>query len=571
MIIFERIRWKNFLSTGDRFTEVELNVNHSTLIVGDNGSGKSTILDALTFGLFGKSFRKINKPQLVNSVNNKDCVIEIEFTIGDNEYKVIRSIKPNNFRLYINDILLDQDSKIKDSQKYLECNILKLNYKSFTQTVLLGSATFIPFMQLNTSDRRDIIEDILNIKIFSIMNENVKVKSSECKVELLDVSGRIDLLEQKISLQEGYIKDTERNTDDIIKRNDNKILTYNLNIKEYVDKIKENEIKIDNISDDVLDITELKTRKVAIDKIRYKLENITRTKVDMIEWFHNNDECPSCKQNICSEYKEFMVSDCDTKVDKINSSLSEVVLECERISKNIESVVLVEREISEYKLIITECNWNIDHINNNITTIQNETETMQNDNISINGLYDDLESYTHEYDDYVERKRELLEDRHYYDIVSRILNDDGVKNSIIRYYLPLINNYINKYLREMNFYVNFQLDEKFNETINSRNRDKFTYSSFSEGERMRIDLALLFTWRDIARMKNSVNTNLLILDEVFDSSLDFNGTEDFLRLIGFFVDHNIFIISHKGDILYDKFKNIISYKKVGNFSIMNNT
>ena len=569
MIIFERIRWKNFLATGDKFTEIILNECGSTLIVGENGAGKSTILDALTFVLFGKSFRKINKPQIVNSINGKDCVVEIEFSIGDNEYKVIRSIKPSIFNIYVNDRLLDQDSRVKDSQKYLEDSILKLNYKSFTQTVLLGSATFIPFMQLNTSDRRDIIEDILDIKIFSYMNDIIKNNESLCKNDLMEVSSKLDILEHKVSLHKKFISDKQKNTTDIINNNKEKI-------SQKQQLLKNNSLEIDRLDKNILDlrdsfdfkIDKFRKRLKGINKVKYKMDASRDMFTKVIEWFSDKSECPSCKQDISDEYKKVIISENINKIDNITASSIEVSDEISRVEERITNLNDIRLECSELENTSLEYRMTNNSLLSSIEDLNNDNKSILSDVVSTSDLIDELESYEYEYDDFVERKKELSNDKHHYSLVSKILNDDGVKISIIKYYLPKINHLINVYLHKMNFYVNFKLDAKFSETIESMNRNKFTYSSFSEGERMRIDLALLFTWRDIARMKNSVNTNLLILDEVFDSSLDTNGTDDFLKLISSFVDRNVFIISHKGDILYDKFAKTITFEKKRNFSFI---
>ena len=566
MIEFKTIRWQNFLSTGNYFTEVQLNKSASTLIVGDNGAGKSTILDALTFGLFGKAFRKINKPQLVNSVNSKDCVIEIDFKIGNREYLVRRGIKPSVFEIYINGDMLDQDSKIRDSQLHLEETILKLNYKSFTQTVILGSATFVPFMQLTANDRRDIIEDILDIKIFSSMNDILKGKSSILKESLYENEKERELQDYKIELQERNIeeaRDTKKNSIKLFKE---KIKSKKIEQKEFIDSNKRVSGKIDTLLESVTDESKsIKTRK-KFEKLENQLSN-NMSKIDTeVEWFQTNDVCSTCKQDIGDDHKNCIVSEKDSKKQEIETALETIATEIIAVNSRISAIEETKNSIVSLRGVLNNNTSKSEFLQNNIDELETEIEHAESDQGNVKNLEKELKSLKKLLKELDTTRRELTETKNYYVVASQFLKDTGVKTSIVKYYLPIMNKLINKYLQEMDFYVHFTMDEKFVESIKSRGREGFTYASFSEGEKMRVDLALLFTWREIARLKNSVNTNLLILDEVFDSSLDATGTDEFLKLLNTLGGNNVFVISHKGDILFDKFQDVIRFEKVKNFS-----
>jgi DNA repair exonuclease SbcCD ATPase subunit len=566
MIEFKKIRWKNFLSTGDKFTEIQLNRTSSTLIVGENGAGKSTILDALTFGLFGKPFRKINKPQLVNTVNEKDCVIEIEFSIGKREYLVRRAIKPNKFEVYIDGKMLDQDSKIRDSQIYLEENILKLNFKSFTQTVILGSATFVPFMQLNANDRRDIIEDILDIKIFSAMNEILKTKSTLLKDELFENEKERELQDYKIDLQERNIQQLNEDKSASIKQNKTKIKDKRLQQKKILSENEEYDSQLNTLALSIGDEVKAVTKNKKLEKLDTQLHNnISKIEGD-INWFENKDVCPSCQQDIEDEHKHEIISSKNTKKEEIESALLDLQKELDSTQERIQEIETIKKEILELNNKKSSNMNTFSFIQDSIDEIEKEIEDAENNNDNMNSLEEELKELRKLAKDLDSKRRELVDTRNYYNVASQFLKDTGVKTSIVKYYLPIMNKLINKYLQEMDFYINFTLDEKFSENIKSRARENFTYPSFSEGEKMRIDLALLFTWREIARMKNSVNTNLLILDEVFDSSLDATGTDEFLKLLNTLGGNNVFVISHKGDILYDKFHSVVRFEKVKGFS-----
>jgi len=540
MIIFHKVRWKNFLSTGDVFTEIELDRNDATLIVGHNGSGKSTLLDALTFGLFGRPFRKINKPQLVNSVNGSGLVVEVDFTIGKKMYMVRRGIKPNFFEILVDGVLLNQDAKMKDYQEKLE-SILKLNYKSFTQIIVLGSSSFQPFMQLPLSHRREIIEDLLGIQIFSAMNVLLKEKVAENKSMLTQNKTKIDLNREKKSMLDQYIKDTEE-------INNNKIGEIEKSIKETNSSILSSRKKIDSYQIQKEGFVE---KTVGYDTIQKEFTELTnygndiKSKISnnqrMLNLVTNHSQCPVCEQGIPDEYKSRIGK--ENEIDSVNSQITE-----------INSTVLKEEHT------IHGMETYLNKLSNDIQYLIKVREKSQGDS-------DRLREISGEYEELFTVKDELLEERNYFSVISDLLRDDGIKTVIIRQYLPIMNKLINKYLTSMDSYFNFTLDENFAESIKSRKRDTFSYDSFSEGEKMRIDLALLFTWRDVAKLKNSANTNLLVLDEVFDSSLDSSGTEEFMKLLNTMLgDANIFVISHKGDALQERFENILGFEKIGNFS-----
>ena len=567
MIIFQKVRWKNFLSTGNSFTEIDLQRSTNTLIIGNNGAGKSTILDALCFGLFGKPFRKINKPQLVNSINSKDAVIEIEFGIGKKQYKVIRGIKPNTFEVYCNDKLVDQDAKAKDYQEHLEKFILKLNYKSFTQVVILGSASFVPFMQLSPADRRAIIEDLLDIQIFSSMNSVVKERMSAIKDTSLNYKYDINLTNEKIGFQKQSIEDHKnRNDEEIVKKNAEIVtsqkqigkLTHDIGlIQKHIDVLQK---KID----DKLAV-EIKSKKLL--QLESKIEtNIKKNEKD-IAFYEEHDNCPTCKQTIAGEFKLKQVNESKNKVNTQRDGLKEISEQITQTNQRIEQIQDIIKHIGGHNNEIAKHNSTISAVNTYITKLQKEIKLLSTHKETLEVDNEKLKELNEQLNELIKKQEELAVEKQYYEFASALLKDTGIKTKIIRQYLPIMNKLINKYLTAMDFFVNFNINESFEETIKSRHRDEFSYANFSEGEKMRIDLALLFTWRQIAKLKNSTNTNLLILDEVFDSSLDGVGTEEFLKLIHEMGnDTNIFVISHKGDQLFDKFRSIIKFEKKNNFS-----
>lgn len=566
MLEFQKIRWKNFLSTGDNFTEILLNKSPTTLILGANGAGKSTVLDALTFGLFGKPFRKINKPQLTNSVNEKDCLIEIEFIIGKTKYLIRRGIKPSIFEIYHNKKMINQDSKIKDYQKYLEDNILKLNFKSFTQTVILGSATFVPFMQLSAKDRRDIIEDLLDIKIFSSMNEILKSRLIDHKENVRGNDNQRNNIDNQIHLQESSIEEIKKDRKKLIQSSKNKIEEYQLKIDENdvcIEKLNE---KISMLNDILVELKPVQKKISKMDSISAGLTSKIKSLKDDQEFFHDIDNCPTCKQDVDSSHKEMMIAEKKEKQQEIELALEDFKVEYEAINARMDELLNTQSKVSSLTADISEKTSHNRGLKTSIKDYEKEIEELESTDTSTTKMRKELKKFTEQKQRIERIREELLEEREYLNVASTLLKDGGIKTSIVKYYLPIMNGLINKYLHQMDFYVNFTMDENFSENIQSRNRENFSYTSFSEGEKMRIDLALLFTWREVAKMKNSVNTNLLVLDEVFDSSLDSNGTDEFLKLLNELGGNNVFVISHKGEILYDKFRSIIKFDKVKNFS-----
>ena len=565
MITFKYVRWKNLLSTGNQFTEIQLDRSPTTLIIGENGAGKSTILDALCFGLFNKPFRSISKSQLINSVNGGGAVVEVEFTVGGKEVRVVRGIKPNKFEVYVNDNMINQDANARDYQKHLEQQVLGLNYRSFTQVVILGSSTFVPFMQLSTKARREVVEDILDIKVFSLMNFLLKNKTKELNEEIRNVEYNYDLTEEKITLQEKFIEDVINNKSSIITENKQKIKDNNSTIG-----TRNGDIKV--LEDEKIALSYDAEEHLKVDK---KLKKLTQTEAALknkrgehdrqIQFFQTNDERPSCEQPITESTKQTQIESRNTKIREIENGIGDLQrLESEEqdrlqsILNDLDTIRQNDVEIAKIRASITE----LEKFN---TKLQKDIETYESGSVSEEDKTKLAElKGTIKYID--EQKSKLNEDRFYIDVAKNLLQDSGIKTKIVKQYLPIMNKLVNTYLSSMDFFVNFNIDENFQETIKSRFRDEFSYASFSEGEKMRIDLALLFTWRAVAKMKNSTNTNLLILDEIFDSSLDGTGTDDFLKILNTFHDQNVFVISHKQDMLFDKFRSIIQFKKEKNFS-----
>jgi DNA repair exonuclease SbcCD ATPase subunit len=565
LIHFKYVRWRNFLSTGNNFTEIQLDRSSTTLIIGENGAGKSTILDALCFGLFGKPFRNINKPQLLNSINNGNCEVEVEFNIGKKEIKVVRGIKPNKFEIYINGKMYNQDANSRDYQKYLEQQILKLNYQSFTQVVILGSSTFIPFMQLKAKHRREVVEEILDIQIFSLMNLLVKQRMKTISEDIREMDYNIELNGEKISLQEKYISEMKQNKDKLIEE---KTLLISSNEEEVFTRNSENE-KLNqqrgNWLTEIADKDKTVTTMSKLNNLKSTLREKHKSHSGVVSFFENNEDCPTCQQHIDEVFKSGMIEDKMVEVNKFSSALEELE---DKISeaKNRQSVIngIVEK-IRENEVQVAKNNQSIVQLEKFNATLSTEVAQLADEELSKSD-YDKLKRLNKKMTGFDEQRSKLREDQTYSDAVRNMLQDSGIKTKIIKQYLPIMNKLINTYLTSMEFYVNFTLDENFNETIKSRYRDEFTYASFSEGEKMRIDLALLFTWRAVAKMKNSTNTNLLILDEIFDSSLDGTGTDEFLKILNTLGDENVFVISHKQDALADKFRSTIRFEKIKNFS-----
>ena len=565
MINFKYVRWKNFLSTGNQFIEIQLDKNPTTLIIGENGAGKSTILDALCFGLFGKPFRTISKNQLVNSVNNGSTVVEVEFTIGTVEYKVIRCIKPNKFEIYQNGKLMSLEANVRDYQKILEQQILKLNYRSFTQVVILGSSTFVPFMQLSARHRREVVEEILDIQIFSVMNILLKQKLKGIVDELREVDYEYNLISEKISLQENYIDDIQKNKDDIIKEKESSFRVNKYHIKEKTEEIVSLEGDSKLLADDLIGEEQNKERRSKLKDISVTLNDKFDRNRKMIFFLKDNDDCPTCKQHIDETFKSETINEKNEQQKELSKGLTKLHDQLERLDTYVDTHKAARKFIRENDIEIAK-------LKSSVTELEKFNAKLQQEiNILSSGTVSDAD--TKKLDSYkrdglkIERQRtQLKEEKSYAEAEKLILQDTGIKTKIIKQYLPIMNKLINTYLTSMEFYVNFTLNENFEESIKSRYRDEFTYSSFSEGEKMRIDLSLLFTWRAIAKMKNSANTNLLILDEIFDSSLDGTGTDEFLKILNTLGDENVFVISHKQDVLADKFKSTIKFEKVKNFS-----
>ena len=567
MIHFEKVRWKNFLSTGNQFTEIELDRNETTLIIGENGAGKSTVLDALCFALFGKPFRTISKSQLVNTVNAMETVVEIEFSIASRKYKIVRGIKPNIFEIWQNDKMLNQEANSRDYQKILEQQILKLNYRSFTQVVILGSSTFVPFMQLKAKFRREVVEDLLDIKIFSVMNLLLRQRLKDLATELQEVEYNYKLSSEKISMQETYIKDIKNNADVIIK---DKEKTYDDNAVELGKKVSEKKTLEENqksLFKSVDDQISTESKDTKLKDLRSTLTEKQKEKDRMINFFEKHDECPVCTQNIDNEFKTQMISTKQTEKKEITDGLLKMESELDKTKSRLDEIKKVTDVIQDNSIKIAELNTSIQELEKYQERLSSEIKELENSTIN-NSDEEKLKTLQEEFNQIEQNKKELKEEKVYKEASRAMLQDTGIKTKIIKQYLPIMNQLINKYLASMEFYVNFTLNESFEETIKSRFRDTFNYESFSEGEKMSIDLALLFTWRAIAKMKNSTNTNLLILDEIFDSSLDSAGTDEFLKILNTLEGENVFVISHKQDVLVDKFKHTLKFEKNKNFSKM---
>ena len=566
MILFETIRWKNFLSTGNQFTEIELDKNQTTLIIGNNGAGKSTILDALCFSLFGKSFRKINKPQLVNSTNEKDCVVEIEFKIGNTDWKVRRGIKPALFEIYRNDTKLDQSASANDQQKWFEQSVLKMNYKSFTQIVILGSSNFVPFMQLSSANRREVIEDLLDIKIFTSMNNLIKDKIRQSKEDVRLYELKKDSLTDKVKMQENFIDELENRAKKNIVDKETKIGKLLVEENNWMGSNEEKNVELIDLQKELEKYSGATEKLRTLGNLKGKISNKVSTITKEHKFFTEHTVCPTCDQDIEETFRINRITDAQTKAKELQSGyiqLEEAIKEEEErerhfstLSKEITSLT---HGISQNNIKITGCQRQIRDLESEIQRVTDQLANRTAENEKLESFKEKLNTT---YDELAQRRDAI----NHYDFAYGLLKDGGVKSQIIKKYLPLINQQVNRYLQMMDFYINFTLDEEFNETVQSPIHEDFSYSSFSEGEKQRIDLALLFTWREVAKFKNSTSTNLLIMDEVFDSSLDGFGTEEFLKIIRYVIkDSNIFVISHK-ESLHDKFHETIRFEKVKNFS-----
>ena len=566
MIIFKKIRYKNFLSTGNTPIEIELGKSPTTLVIGKNGSGKSTLLDALCWALFNKPFRIIKKEQMINTINNSDCEVEIEFDVGTKQYRVKRSVKPNLFEIYENGQLLNQNASSIDYQKYLEHNIMKLNYRSFIQVVILGSSSYEPFMKMKARYRRDVVEEILDVKVFTQMDLILRDQQGQLSKEVLDVKHKCDLLETKYETEMKHFNSlSELNTSDI----DDKKLQLDKHSKakeEYTTKIENINKSIEEYKKELEGKEEEDNKLKQLLKLETKIEQNIDTSNKSIKFFAENDTCPVCTQSIDRTFREQKGEQLHKKCAELETGIKKLTSEIDKVEERINHFGNISKKLSDLYVDIAKVNTSLEELNNYSDRIHQEILQLENKQTDSKQIATDLQQLKEELETCKLSTDKIVNQKKYVDILREVLSDKGARGHIIKKYVPIINNLINEHLQAMDFFVSFHLDEEFNETVKSRHRDTFNYNSFSEGEKLRIDLAILFTWRTIAKMKNSVNTNLLILDEIFDSSLDQQGTDDFFKIINKLSNENIFIISHKGDILFDKFTNIIKFEKYKNFT-----
>ena len=569
MINFSKVRYKNFLSTGQQFIEVDLQKSNTTLVVGENGAGKSTMLDALCFGLFQRAFRNIKKDQLINSLNERDCVVEVYFTVGQKSYKVIRGIKPNIFEIWCDGDMLNQDAAQRDYQKHLEQQILKLNFRSFTQVVILGNASFVPFMQLRARHRRQVVEEILDIEIFSKMNLMFREKAKSQDEIIKQDDFQYSILDSKIEDKKAYIDDISNRGKDLADSKKVEIAKADTDIDNYNFKILDLRKEIAGLQKEILDETKVNNMKSKLHSMEAKLENTCNKHKKDLKFFETYDDCPTCQQAIDAAFKATMIDKKKEKVTELNSALGQIDKEIKTNQMRLDTINKTMVVIREKELLINRYETSIDQIEIQKRKLENEVAKLQDENISTAEQKGELSELQEQLIQTDIKKKADKEHKIYIDTARALMQDTGIKTKIIKQYLPIMNQYINKYLADMDFFVNFTLDEEFNETIKSRYRDEFNYHSFSEGEKLRIDLAILFTWREIAKLKNSTNTNLLILDEIFDSSLDSSGTDEFMRILHTTMNkENVFVISHKGDTLLDKFPRVMKFEKYKNFTRM---
>ena len=569
MIIFKKIRYKNFLSTGQQFIEIELDKSPTTLVVGENGAGKSTLLDALCFGLFQRPFRIIKKDQLINTINEKECVVEIEFVIGTKQYKIIRGIKPNIFEIWCDGDMLNQDAAQRDYQKHLEQTILKLNFRSFTQVVILGNASFVPFMQLKARDRRQVVEEILDIEIFSKMNfmfrEKQKLQDEIIKQDDFEYS----ILDTKIEGKKKYIDDISNRSKELMDSKKVELDKTITDIANYEQDIRNVKVEISDLQKQVLDETRVSSKKTKLHSMEAKLENTCNKHKKDLRFFESHDDCPTCQQSIDTAFKATMIDSKKEKVAELDSALGQIDKEIKTNQMRLDTINDTMILIREKELLINRYETSIVEIQKQTSRLQTEISEVSNENVSTAVQTGELNQLQEQLTQTDIKKKTDKEHKIYIDTARHLMQDTGIKTKIINQYLPIMNQYINKHLADMDFFVNFTLDEEFKETIKSRYRDEFNYHSFSEGEKLRIDLAILFTWREIAKLKNSTNTNLLVLDEIFDSSLDTSGTDEFMRILyTTMAKENVFVISHKGDTLIDKFPRVMKFEKYKNFTRM---
>ncbi len=569
MILFKKVRYKNFLSTGQQFIDIDLDKSNTTLVIGENGAGKSTMLDALCFGLFQRPFRNIKKDQLINSINEKECIVEVEFTVGQKDYKIIRGIKPNTFEIWCDGDMLNQDAAQRDYQKHLEQQILKLNFRSFTQVVILGNASFVPFMQLRARHRRQVVEEILDIEIFSKMNLMFREKAKSQDEIIKQDDFQYSILDTKIEDKKAYIDDISNRSKDLAQSKRIELDKTTVDIGNYEEDIKKVRTEIAGLQKEILDETKVNSMKSKLHSMEAKLENTCNKHKKDLKFFETYDDCPTCQQAIDAAFKSTMINKKKEKVLELEVGLGQIDTEIKTNQMRLDTINKTMVLIREKELLINRYETSIAEIEKQKDRLSQEIDKIVNENISTAEQTGELHELQEQLIQTDIKKKADKDHKIYIDTARALMQDTGIKTKIIKQYLPIMNQYINKYLADMDFFVNFTLDEEFNETIKSRYRDEFNYHSFSEGEKLRIDLAILFTWREIAKLKNSTNTNLLILDEIFDSSLDSSGTDEFMRILYTTMDkENVFVISHKGDTLIDKFPRVMKFEKYKNFTRM---
>ena len=569
MIIFKKVRYKNFLSTGQQFIEINLDESPTTLVVGNNGAGKSTMLDAMCFGLFAKPFRAVKKDQLVNTINEKDCIVEVEFQIGKKQYKIIRGIKPNLFEIWCDGIMLNQDAAVRDYQKHLEQHILKLNFRSFTQVVILGNASFVPFMQLRARHRREVVEEILDIEIFSKLNLMFREKQKLQDETIRKADFDFQLLDGKIETQQKHIDDISNTNKDTVNLKEVAITNSETDIENYQEDIARVRREITDLQTEILDQTKITSKHGKLTAMEAKLENTCIKHKKELKFFQSHDDCPTCQQSIDEAFKKATIVVKEAKVIELELGMAQIDNAITTSQKKLDKINQTVVAIREKELLINRFETSISEIQKYKNKIQKEIDDLSDEKFSTGVATGELNQLQEQLVDAEKDKIKHKEEKLYIDTARHLMQDTGIKTKIIKQYLPIMNQYINKNLADMDFFVNFTLDEEFNETIKSRHRDEFQYHSFSEGEKLRIDLAILFTWREIAKLKNSTNTNLLILDEIFDSSLDTSGTDEFMRILYKTMNkENVFVISHKGDTLIDKFPRVMKFEKYRNFTRM---
>ena len=566
MVIFHKISWKNFLSTGNTKIEINLRESPTTLIIGKNGSGKSTILDALCFALFNKPYRIIKKDQMINTINNADSMVEVDFSIGPKAYRVRRGIKPSVFEIYQDGELLNQNASGVDYQKYLETNILKLNYRSFCQVVILGSSSYEPFMKMRASYRRDVIEEILDIKVFASMNLLLRSKQQELTKDITTLRHSVDLIENKVNLQEQHYNDlSKRDTDQIdVKQKD--ITKAQQDKRDYMFRIESLNKEITQNQLQIADKTKVSAKMTQLQKLEAKIDQNLKTHKKALKFFEENKNCPTCTQDIKEEFRQDKIDEERRAVVKLQDGYKQLLSEITKQEEKISNFDKVSERIRSIETNVAKLNTSIDELKRYSDRLEDEIEKLRIEDTSGLNIKEEIARLKQDLVKTKEDRDNVIEEKKYIDILRQIVDDSGARAQIIKKYLPVMNKLINQYLQSMDFFVSFHLDEEFKETVRSRHMDTFNYNNFSEGEKMRIDLSLLFTWRSIAKMKNSVNTNLLILDEIFDSSLDGQGTDDFFKIVKGLTKENIYIISHKGDIMFDKFTNILKFEKYQNFT-----